>query len=1704
LPTPPFAPMGTLTTYIMKCAGALTTGMLLPVASLPAFAQAAPQIITNTATAEWDVGTTTLSTASNTVQFAVENTPPPPPVLSLLHFSNAPGASSANLPSTICTGSNGPIPVQFGGVYSGLSTTPASLLPATAIRAGEPLVIRVETLAKNIDPGAIDTFDVIIVTPNGDRERITLTESAANSSNFQGYINTKAAPPPAIAGDCALSVSPDDTVNVELDDSSTGSSVGSVEVEILVDPFGLSFDSGDGAPVDGTTVTIIDNATGQPAVVFGDDGVAAFPSTIVTGSTVTDSSGRTYAFTSGFYRFPFLRQGTYRLVVTPPGPYTYPSVATPAELAALTRPDGGEFIIAPGSYGGTITLLDPAPVRIDIPLDRPGGALTLTKVTSTATAMPGDVVQYRISVSNPDRTRNSGPITITDRLPSAMRLRQNSVRYQSITVTPTVAPDGSSFTVTVPALAAGASGLLTYIAEVRQDARPGNALNLASAVDNRGASSGTVDAAVRIVRDGISERFTVVGRVTDGGCTIDPRKAKGIAGVRVMLQDGTYTVTDEDGRYHFEGLIPGIHVVQVDPNSFPLDQTPVDCAQNTRSAGSAISRFVEGRGGSLKRADFRALQTAARVDTRKASVPLPPVLTDPQAAGAERDWFAGQEPGTGFLFPDTDANPRVKSIRVAVKYRASQTVELLVNGKIVDPLNYDGTKKSGDGQIQVAIWRGVGIEDGDNRLTANIKDASGAVVETIERRVYFAHAPMKAQFLKDQSVLVADGVTRPRIAFRLTDRMGKPIQHGSVGDFSVTEPYRPAVEVDAEQARQLSGLERAAPVWRVHGDNGIAYIELEPTTASGTVAVSFNFTDGEVRREQRVETWLDPGNRPWTVVGFAAGTVGFNKLQDGLETLVGDDDQLNVDGRIALYAKGRVTGKWLMTMAYDTDKKEDETRFAGIIDPRRYYTIYADRTDQRYDAASVRRLYLKLERPQFYALFGDYQTGIDEPELARYQRAFNGVKAEYRNDAIQATAFGSDTPYRYRREEIQGNGLSGPYALGSRDIIANSERVTLETRDRLRSDRIIDRKSLFRHIDYDIDYLSGTLRFREPILSRGSGLDPQFIIAEYEVDGIGKRVANAGGRIRWTSADEKIQIAATGIHDESDTSKTDLLGADIIYRPGTGTEIRAEFAGSTGEAKRGSTATSAGGATAWLVEAEHHDEKFDVLAYVREQQAGFGVGQTNRSEIGTRKFGVDGRVRFTEKLSASLIAYQEEFFGDDARRRAAIGELEYRDGDTTLRAGLTHANDKLADGTVNQSTLAKLGASQRFFGGKLELSAQTEFAIADQDESIDFPARHSVSARYAVNSDVALVAGYEIAKGENIDARTARIGFDVAPWAGGRILASANQQQITEFGPRTFAAYGLAQSFKISEHWSADVTLDGNKTLKGFDRSDVVNPLQPVASGGFLGSDGSLTEDFTAITGGATYRGERWSWTGRAEYRDGETTNRYGLTTAILRQIGEGRAVGGAFSWFRAKENGGATTTTAQAEISWAHRPANSQWSLLNKTEFRYDAVRDAVAGQAGPIGGAPLDIDGDAKSRRVINSLSINYTPIDDDDGTFIERGEYALFWGTRYATDRFGQDDVKGWSNIVGADLKFDLSDVADIGAAGTVRIGTGGKNIAYSGGPVLTVTPFKNANISLGYNIVGFEDRDFEEARYTRSGPFVTFKLKFDQTSLAGFKF
>ena len=67
-------------------------------------------------------------------------------------------------------------------------------------------------------------------------------------------------------------------------------------------------------------------------------------------------------------------------------------------------------------------------------------------------------------------------------------------------------------------------------------------------------------------------------------------------------------------------------------------------------------------------------------------------------------------------------------------------------------------------------------------------------------------------------------------------------------------------------------------------------------------------------------------------------------------------------------------------------------------------------------------------------------------------------------------------------------------------------------------------------------------------------------------------------------------------------------------------------------------------------------------------------------------------------------------------------------------------------------------------------------------------------------------------------------------------------------------------------------------------------------------------------------------------------------------------------------------------------------------------------------------------------------------------------------------------GWSNVVGADWRFDLSETLDVGVAGTVRHGLGGNSVAWSGGPTVGLTPFENGWLSVGWNFVGFDDSRF----------------------------
>lgn len=1701
------------------------------------------QSITNIAQAYWNQAGKAYTATSNQVAFDVVQKP-----VTIDTFVDTPvGGQPLSFVPSMCGGVMLPV-----GTAAAASVANASAVKASSLHIGDSFFFRVVDTAGNKSITAIDSIQATLVTSSGDRETVTIFETGPNTGVFVGAIPTSAIPPSPVPRDCHLSVAANDTIAIAVQGSDTVSPIASATINVLVDPYGLVFDSEDGAPVNGAKVSLVDAVTGAPVRAFAPDGVTVWPSIVFTGQTVTDGAGATYPMLPGEYRFPLVAPGQYRVVVQPPAPYTTPSTSSPAQLATIVRPDGFPVTITDGSFAKPFALTSFGPVRIDIPADRPPVAVGLVKTASRDRAQPGDVVFYTVTAKNLEASHAKRGVVLTDRPSSLMRLRSDSVRVDGAPNpgAVTIAPDGHTLTVALGTIAAGATRTVTYAMTVRPDATAGQAVNKAIATDARGLTS-YASAVVNIDDDSLAGRMTLIGRITDGDCTVRAGR-RGIPGVRVMLEDGSFAITDAEGRYHFDGLVPGDHVAAALEATLPEGGKFLNCGRSTRNAGSATSRFVSGQGGSLAVADFSAtvpigeLDKLTRVYDKKldyaaeksgkiksvtsvnaadagkstAASPsgehLPGNLDDASrsdrtAAGSDTDWLAQGDGPNGFLFPGADHNPRAPAVRVVIRHRPAQKVELLADGKPVPKVAFDAIKRSANGGWAVSAWRGIPIEGDVVHLTAVIRNTDGSEAERLTRDVYFATSAAEARVVPLQSHLVADGRTRPVIAVRLTDRNGRPLHAGVSGDFQMSTPYESAEALDAMQSRALTGLGRFAPRWTIKGDDGIALIELAPTLVSGPLQLDFSFTDSrqngqglgaqgnQQKRRQSLEAWIVPGAQKWTLVGLAEGAAGKRTIADAMERSGRFDSDLGDRGRVAFYAKGRVLGSTLLTVAYDSAKQRDQQRLLGAIDPKAYYTVFADGSDRRFDAASRNKLYVRIESAKFTALFGDFETGFNQTQLARYQRTATGVKAEARIGGVHAAAYATRVASAHHHDEIQGAGISGPYRLAAPSIIANSETVIIEVRDRLRSEVIVDSHTLTRFIDYDIDLLSGTITFKQPILSRDASLNPQFIVVDYEIDqaATGGQM-NAGGRADWTSANGKIRVGGTLLTDTGNGPRTGLGGLDLKARIAHGTEVRAEVA-----------ASRTGGATksAWLAEVEHHDGRLDVLAYARSMDQGFGVGQSTGAESGRRKYGVDARYNLTEALSLTTSGWLDNSLADATQREALQVHGDYRNGRNDYRLGFSALRDRLVDGSTANSATIDGGVTQRLLDGKLELDGSASIGLGKTD-AVDLPSRYQLGARYTLSSRIKLIGSYEIAQGSAVNARTGRLGFEVTPWTGARVTSQVGTQDIAEYGKRSFAAFGLSQSLTVTKHLSIDATVDSNHVLSGIKASQVVNLLQPVASGGHLGDNGQIAEDFTALTLGMTWRANRWTTTLRGEYRDGELAKRKGVTFGVIRQLGEGSIAGSGFTWTKAHGIDGTASEIFDGAVAFAYRPANAAFASLAKVEFRSDWTVNPTGGAAGvtaAAGPTALNVDGTARASRVIGSVSTNWSPrgrIHGENGDeFVQRSEIALFGAVRYNLDRYQGYDLAATAVLGGLDAHIGIGERVEIGGTATIRSTLSDHVTQFAVGPTIGVVPARDVILTLGYNFAGFRDRDFSATRSTTKGVFATLKVKFD-TSTLGF--
>ena len=364
------------------------------------------------------------------------------------------------------------------------------------------------------------------------------------------------------------------------------------------------------------------------------------------------------------------------------------------------------------------------------------------------------------------------------------------------------------------------------------------------------------------------------------------------------------------------------------------------------------------------------------------------------------------------------------------------------------------TGRSGAREVRIGQGRNrfaLVTELPDGRVTVAVRD-----VFWVERR---RRQPDRAATRRDPADLALSSGALAEPTFRLEGTVTAPLDELRVAG----QPLRP----DAK---------------------GRVAVRIKVPEAGAGIGVDVRFSDGLTARFDHA---LTASGDFVLLVGLAEGKLGYVQ-RDG----AAGNSGLYADGRVKLYAKGRIQGRWLLEGALDIDSSQlDSWRdlFRGNpqqifrnLDPDCFYTVYGDSSQVTQAAQSRARLFVRIQLDRSELLFGNLETGLTGVEYGRYSRAVTGgrisfVRAGETPDAppsTQVILFGAWLQTSRAHDELRGTGGS-LYYLSHRNVVEGSEQVRMEMRDHI-SDRPMANTAQRATVDYEVDYLAGRLMMREP------------------------------------------------------------------------------------------------------------------------------------------------------------------------------------------------------------------------------------------------------------------------------------------------------------------------------------------------------------------------------------------------------------------------------------------------------------------------------------------------------------------------------------------------------------------------------------------------------------------------------------------------
>jgi flagellar motor protein MotB len=315
-------------------------------------------------------------------------------------------------------------------------------------------------------------------------------------------------------------------------------------------------------------------------------------------------------------------------------------------------------------------------------------------------------------------------------------------------------------------------------------------------------------------------------------------------------------------------------------------------------------------------------------------------------------------------------------------------------------------------------------------------------------------------------------------------------------------------------------------------------------------------------------------------VGIADFTVSDSRTSGPADLLQGAnpsyDFDSSFDGRLAFYVTEKLPDHWRVTASADTREGPVKDLFSNFldkspdslfrrIDPDYHFPTFGDDSVVEEVAPTQGKLYVKVSRDESHALWGNFQVGYLENELAHVDRGLYGGNAHWQSEAttefgeqrVALDAFAAEPGTIASRDEFRGTGGS-LYYLRHQDLLTGSERLRIELRDK-DSGLVTGATDLRPGLDYDIDYLQGRVLLAQPLSSteddnlvvRSDGLSGQeaYLVARYEyTPGFTELDALTTGGQGHYWVNDYIKLGLTASSSEEGAGDSSLHGADLVLR----------------------------------------------------------------------------------------------------------------------------------------------------------------------------------------------------------------------------------------------------------------------------------------------------------------------------------------------------------------------------------------------------------------------------------------------------------------------------------------------------------------------------------------------------------------------------